>query len=230
MTKKEKNGKTNIDPTKEGYILVFLLCFFLIILIILVTIIIIIKSKMLIEIENLVIKANKKIYINDAYKIIVKIIIFNKIPILKFKLDNKRMTVERNKIINKKIFSNIKENFLKNKMKKEILKHLTDIQIDKLNLEIKIGTENVFFTSMIVPTISSIISIILMKKITNLEKQKYIVKPIYSNKNILEILISGIFEMKMIHIINIIYILTKKEGVKKNERTSNRRSYDYGYE
>ena len=113
---------------------------------------------------------------------------------------------------------------------KEIIKNITDIKINKLNLKIKIGTENAFFTSMIIPIISSIISIILMKKITNVEKQKYIVEPIYLNQNILEILISGIFEMKMIHIINIIYILIKKEGVKKNERTSNRRTYDYGYE
>ncbi|MFR5312918.1 MAG: hypothetical protein ACLTGH_00600 [Clostridia bacterium] len=120
---------------------------------------------------------------------------------------------------------------MKNKIKKEILKHFSDIQVNKLNLKIKIGTENVFFTSMIIPIVSSIISIILMKKITNVEKQKYVVEPIYLNQNILEILISGIFEIKMIHIISIIYILKQKEeGVKKNERTSNRRSYDYGYE
>ena len=60
--------------------------------------------------------------------------------------------------------------------------------------------------------------------------KKYIITPLYFNQNIVNIEISGIFEIKMIHIINIIYILNKKEGVKKNERTSNRRSYDYSYE
>lgn len=184
---------------------------------------------MSIEVKNLKIKANKKIYMNDNYKIIFKIIIFNKIPILKFILNNEKLVLERNKIINKKI-SKEEEKYFKNKIKKELFKHLSDIRINKLNLKIKIGTENAFFTSMIIPIISSIISIILMKKITNVEKQKYIVEPIYLNQNLLEILISGIFEIKLIHIISIIYILTKKEGVKKNERTSNRRSYDYGYE
>jgi len=184
---------------------------------------------MSIEVKNLKIKANKKIYMNDNYKIIFKIIIFNKIPILKFILNNEKLVLERNKIINKKI-SKEEEKYFKNKIKKELFKHLSDIRINKLNLKIKIGTENAFFTSMIIPIISSIISTILMKKITNVEKQKYIVEPIYLNQNLLEILISGIFEIKLIHIISIIYILTKKEGVKKNERTSNRRSYDYGYE
>ncbi len=226
MIKKEKNGKTNINPTKGGYILVFLLCLLTILLIVLI---IIAKAKISIEVKNLKIKANKKMYISDNYKIIFKIIILNKIPILKFNLNNEKLVLERNKRINKKGLK--EESFLKNKIKKEILKHFSDIQVNKLNLKIKIGTENAFFTSMIIPIISSIISIILMKKITNVEKQKYVVEPIYLNQNILEILISGIFEIKMIHIISIIYILKQKEeGVKKNERTSNRRSYDYGYE
>ena len=209
--------------------MVFLLCLLTIILIVLIITIIIAKAKISIEVKNLKIKANKKMYISDDYKIIFKIIILNKIPILKLNLNNEELVLERNKRINKKGLK--EESFLKNKIKKEILKHFSDIQVNKLNLKIKIGTENAFFTSMIIPIISSIISIILMKKITNVEKQKYVVEPIYLNQNILEILISGIFEMKMIHIISIIYILKQKEeGVKKNERTSNRRSYDYGYE
>ena len=208
--------------------MVFLLCLLTILLIVLIITIIIAKAKISIEVKNLKIKANKKMYISDNYKIIFKIIILNKIPILKFNLNNEKLVLERNKRINKKGLK--EESFLKNKIKKEILKHFSDIQVNKLNLKIKIGTENAFFTSMIIPIISSIISIILMKKITNAEKQKYIVEPIYLNQNILEILISGIFEMRMIHIINIIYVLNKERKVNKHERTSNRRSYDYGYE
>ena len=209
--------------------MVFLLCSLTIILIVLIITIIITKAKISIEVKNLKIRADKKMYISEDYKIIFKIIILNKIPILKFNLNNEKLILKRNKKIKKKGLK--EESFLKNKIKKEFIKHFSDIQVNKLNLKIRIGTENAFFTSMIVPIISSIISIILMKKITNVEKQKYIVEPIYLNQNILEILISGIFEMKLIHIINIIYILKQKEeGVKKNERTSNRRSYDYGYE
>ena len=71
---------------------------------------------------------------------------------------------------------------------------------------------------------------IFYKKVENYKNQNFTIKPIYINQNLINILIDGIFEIKMIHIINIIYILNKKEGVKKYERTSNRRSYDYSYE
>ena len=66
--------------------------------------------------------------------------------------------------------------------------------------------------------------------IQNYKEQNINIYPVYNYQNLLNIEFSGIFEIKMIHIINIIYILNKKEGVKKNERTSNRRSYDYSYE
>ena len=52
----------------------------------------------------------------------------------------------------------------------------------------------------------------------------------YINKNLLNIEISSIFQIKMIHIINTICIVNKKRKGDKNERTSNRRPYDYGYE
>ena len=74
------------------------------------------------------------------------------------------------------------------------------------------------------------ISDLLKNKIKSYKTQKFNVKPVFINKNLLNIDFSGIFEIKMIHIINIIYILNKKEGVKKYERTSNRRSYAYSYE
>ena len=51
-----------------------------------------------------------------------------------------------------------------------------------------------------------------------------------SNENLLNIEISSIFQIKMIHIINTICIVNKKRKGDKNERTSNRRPYDYGYE
>ena len=40
----------------------------------------------------------------------------------------------------------------------------------------------------------------------------------------------GIFEIKTVNIINIIWNLKKKERRNENERTSNRRAYDYSYE
>ena len=101
-----------------------------------------------------------------------------------------------------------------------------------MKLRIDIGTEDTVLTSFMVPILGMLISIFIKNNTTDYKKQNFIIQPIYFNKNLLNILFSGIFEFKMIHIINIIYILIRKEGVKKNERTttSNRRTYGHRYE
>ena len=169
---------------------------------------------------------------NDNYKIVMKLCIFGKIPILKvtmtkLKLD-KLILKFKGKIKNIEIelLSNtnqINKNFIK-AMKK------VNLMIKKINLNIELGTENAGFTAIIIPLLSTLISIIFRKKVENYNRQFFRISPIYINQNLINIIVSGIFEIKMIHIINIIYVLSKKEGVKKNERTSNRRSYDYSYE
>ena len=55
-------------------------------------------------------------------------------------------------------------------------------------------------------------------------------KETYKNKNIIKLQLDGIFDIKMIHIINTICTIKKKRRVYKNERTSNRRTYDNCYE
>ena len=108
-----------------------------------------------------------------------------------------------------------------------------NIGIKKIKLYVDIGTENASLTSILVPALSTIIAIILHKKVKKFENQKFQIQPIYSNQNLVNIDISGIFDIKISHIINIIYIFNKekKKGVKENnERTSNRRSYGYSYE
>ena len=191
-------------------------------------------SKIQIEVLNLKYKSVDKRHLNKNYEIIFILKILDIIPIFKFKINKEKIEKLKKKEklqkrvneINLKIIQN-KDRFDKNVF--EAIKK-ANIVIEKINLKIDIGTENAFFTSLLVPIISTILSILIRRKIKNIEKQRFIINPIYYNQNIANIDISGIFEIKMIHIINIIYILNKKEGVKKNERTSNRRSYDYSYE
>ena len=98
-------------------------------------------------------------------------------------------------------------------------------------VEISIGTENAALTAFTIPVISTFIAISLSKQIKKYnDKQVFLVEPVYLDKNLLNIEISSIFQIKMIHIINTICIVNKKRKGDKNERTSNRRPYDYGYE
>ncbi len=226
MFKKEKIGKTNTNLMKEAKVLFFLF----ILLFILISIILLTFSKIKIQIVNLVYTSNNIRHINKDYEIIIKLCILGKIPILKINITKTKL--ERLKL--KQKIENIDLKIMQNKngFDKNILKALKELnlQIKNINLKIEIGTESASLTSIIIPTISTIIAIFLRNKIEKYENQTFIVNPVYINQNIVKVLLSGIFEIKMIHIINIIYILNKKEGVDKNERTSNRGAYDYSYE
>lgn len=214
---------------KGAKILVFLF-------ILLIITILIITIKIQIEIENCIFNSNKQNgrHLNKNYKTIIKIYILKSIPIGK-------ITITKNKLekwkVKEKLDKNIKQIEKKiitdnNKIDKTLIESIKElkIKIQKIKLEINIGTEDAFLTSILVPIISTVIMIFLSRKMKNFEKQKIIVNPIFYNQNRINISFSGIFEIKMLHIINMIVIIIKKGRVKKYERASNRRSYDYSYE
>ncbi len=192
--------------------------------------ILIISLTIKIEIINFKFTSQTKRHINKNYKIAIKLLAFGKIPIsnlniTKTKLEKLKLK-EKIKDIDFKLIQD------KNKLDKRVLQAIKEINmdIDFINLKIELGTENASLTSIIVPVISTFLAILLRKKVQELDNLIFNVNPIYINQNLINIEFSGIFEIKMIHIISIIYILSKKKGVDKYERTSNRRSYDYSYE
>lgn len=199
-------------------------------LILIVFLLLIIFSKIRIEVVNFKFSSEWKRHINKDYKVIIKLCILNKIPILKINITKTRLEKLKLKDKIKDIdFKVIQDN---KKFDKKLVKAIkkSNIDIDYINLNVELGTENACLTSIIVPAISTFLAILFRKKVKQFEKQIFIIKPVYINQNLINIALSGIFEIKMIHIINIIYVLNRKEGVKKYGRTSNRRSYDYGYE
>ena len=192
--------------------------------------ILLIFSRLKFEVINFKFSSETKRHINKDYEFIIKLCILKNIPILKIKITNEKLE----KLHLKQKIKNMEIKVIENRkdIDKNVFKAIKkfNLNIKKINLNLEIGTENAALTAIIIPAVSTIIAILLRNKIKDYENQTFIVNPIYLNENIVNILFSGIFEIKMIHIINIIYILNNKEGVKKHERTSNRRSYDYGYE
>ena len=233
MFKLKKIGKTNINAyEKEANILVFLF----ILLAILILALVFVTSKIEIKIVNLVVDSQSKNYIGNKYEIIIKLKILGNIPIIKIKLTkNKLQKIYKNLKMKEKI-KKLEEDIYTNKDKidlklielaKEIKK---SIDVDYLNLVIKLGTENAFTTAIIVAIISTIISVLVSNQKIEENELMYKIEPIYNNQNLIKFQFSGIFKIKMIHIINIMYLLNKKGGINKYERTSNRRSYDYSYD
>ena len=193
--------------------------------IILFLLLILISINVKIEIENLKFVAPKikGRYTNKESRILIKIYILKKIKIAEINL--KKLNLKNEKIKNK-IQSQIKQkkfnfntiNFLNN----------TNYILEKMNLKIIIGTEDAAITAIGVGVIAALISIFFHNKIYDLNKQKYVVLPIYENKSIVKIEFDGIFTFKIANIIGMAKYL--KRRVDKNDRTSNRRAYAYSNE
>lgn len=172
----------------------FFLFVFIIILVIIGLIIIIHTSRVGIEVQNLIIDTEqpqgKKI--NEESKINVYILIFGKIKIFKNNVKNmKRPDFKiKNKNIDIKILQDkdLKINY------KSLLKNIY-LDIEKIDLNAQIGTEDAVLTAILVGIISSILGILI-------KKPKYQVIPIYTNKNFIKIRLDGIFSIYLMQYID----------------------------
>jgi len=203
--------------------------FFLILLgiisIMIIILILLLLSTIKIEIKNLRIENAK---IKTKYNVKISINILNKIKILSINLNNQKIK----KVYSSKRFQKININkFIKklsiNKANLQVIKHIKP-KIEKLQLYIDLGIEDAVLTSYSIAILASTIGIILPYLAKNIENCKYIVNPLYIGKNELNIDLDSIISLKIVHIIYVIYFFIMK-GREKNERTSDRRSYDYSY-
>lgn len=204
--------------------------FILLIIAILINVIILL-SKIQIQIKNVHFNSSKpKGKLDANYKIIIILYILKKIPILKINVTQSKLKKLKLKEKVRQAEIDIIQN--KKKIDKEILYELRKIkvQIKYWNLELLLGTEDAKITALIVGYLSIFLGIYLNKKISKHENKKFSIQPVYLGQNILKLIFEGIFEIKTVNIINIIWNLKKKERRNGNERTSNRRTYDYSYE
>lgn len=158
------------------------------------------------------------------YDIQVGFFILGKIPFLKFTI---------NPEILKKL--NVMEKLEKNHISEKVVwdfdvikkLNMTSLEINEFNLNLKVGTEDAVFTSAIVFAINMILSLGFPHIVEwkNYEKIKYEITPLYAGKNLFSIKLNSIIYVKMVHIINIIYIYLRKRREENDERASNRRSY-----
>ena len=164
------------------------------------------------------------------FKIKIGVYLFGKIKIFSFNLNKEKL--RKSKLINK-METKMKEEKLGVSLRDSI-KILKDAKfnLQKFHAQINLGTEDVIITSALVGFISSIIGIILGRVIKHYDdkKYKYIILPNYTKKNIFEMRLNCIINAKLVHIIYVIYMFSKKRSENEYERTSNRRAYDYSYE
>lgn len=202
--------------------------FFIIITIVIVIILLgLYHSKIEIGIKNLDISTlrKKENIINKNYEITFALAIFNKWKIIKLKIKKDKLK----QIRKSKIIQGLDIKYLKNKKApngiKDIIKEL-EIEIEKLELYVEIGIEDAALTAISVGIVSTIIGILLKDKITT--KDRFEIKPIYMQKNLINLKLNCIFTIDLMHYI---YKNILKERRKRNERkSSNRRTYAYSNE
>lgn len=161
------------------------------------------------------------------YKIKLSFYLFEKIKLFSFKLNSERARKMYSKM-NIEKFDIEKGRKLLTIKNINILKKL-NTRLDYLDLELDLGLEDAIFTTELITLISTVISNILPHIISKYipNKYRYKIMPIYINKNAYYIKLNCIFQLKIVHIINIIYIYLKKGKSDKNEWTSNRRFDDF---
>jgi len=183
-----------------------------------------------IQIENVRYSTDKMDgrHLNKNYKIIVKLYLFEKIKYLE-------LNIMKSNLEEKVVKRNVDK--LKNKMIKnrddfdlKILKSWKNlkIQIKKIQLNISLGLEDAAAGAICVGSLSTVLAILLRKSMEENQSSYWEVNPIYQNRNLLKINLDCIFRLKLIHIIDTIYVLKKKEV--NNGRTSNRRAYAHSNE
>ena len=184
------------------------------------------KDKKDLSLNN--IEKNKKEQ-RASYVIKISLNIFNNIKWLWISLDSKKVKKLVSKIPEIDI-KKIESDFTLEDIK--VLKKLY-LNVSKFKLYAILGLENPIATAFLVAILSSSISIAIPRFIKKWNKAnyEYKIKPIYNNQNLYKIRLNCIIELKIVHIINVIYILIKKGKSDKNERTaSNRKPYAYSHE
>ena len=174
------------------------------------------------EIENLKIsfpKKQKKLTNTDS-KVSLKVYILKKIKIAEINL--KKIDLKNEKLKNK---------FKGTRFNLETIVFLKKVEyiVEKLSFKFSIGLEDAAISAVTVGIIYMIISNFLRDRIQNIENIDYKVKPLYDNRNILNVELDSIISIKMENIIDIITFM-KKGRVNENDRSSNRRSYAYSNE
>ena len=161
-----------------------------------------------------------EIYIFNKFKILKKHITKNNMQELK---SSKKLEKLKNKLLSKNKLEKKRKNV---KVDLDIVKYLNP-KLQNINLELKLGTEDVVLTSFLIVIISIAISMLLSKAIDKYDENKYKYKiiPNYNNKNSIKIFLNGIIDIKLVNIINILFRLWFRSD-EFDKRTSNRRTYD----
>lgn len=180
-------------------------------------------SKLKIVVKKIEFEMNEKVKSKKDYEIKVGIYLFgiikvfgivleeNNLRFLNFKIPYRKL--KRTKIYNQMIKKDAIE--LDNKILKDKIRIL-DMKFEKLNLNMKFGTDSTLITSFLTFIVSTLVSFVIQKSVTKYKpnKHKFIITPMYENRNSIKIFLELIASFKLRNIIKVLYDLN---NLSKNE-------------
>lgn len=189
-------------------VLVLLFCTVLIIVISLFFVIIF--STLKIEIKNFKISNLEKSKENTfIYEIIISLEILNKLKYFSLNLNAKKIR----KITLKMHLDKTKLKELEREISLSDIKEIANIKpkISYMDLQLKLGIEDILATTYAVPIISTLISILLplLVEKENLRNIKYEIKPMYNMGNIYDINLDIGIKVKILKVLNTAYRIYK---------------------
>lgn len=155
----------------------------------------------------------------------LSILLFNRFKLIKLSIDNKKII---------KILKSGKVNFTNvniSKESKKIIKNFLKsdaVIIETLSIDGYFSTFNNVLSGIIFSISSALIPILISKKLEGRYNNN--ISFLNQNQNIINISINCIISIKIVNIINTLYLLKKKGGSDKYGKSSNRRSYAYSNE
>lgn len=188
----------------------------------------IVFSKLKIVINSLQFEMNGKVKAKNSYKIKIGLYLYGKFKILGITLEEDKI-----KFLNFRItYRNLKQTkFFQNMIKKDAIEldkqvlkdniKLLSMRFEKVNLNVRLGTESTLITSFLTFVISTAISFILQKGITkyNPNKHKFIITPLYENRENIAVYLDLIASFKFVNIVKVLFELNK---LSKNEHIKNK--------
>lgn len=196
---------------------------FFIVLIFVIIPLLIISSTLKININEFEL-INKKI---NKFQVIVSLVLFSKWSWLKLRIDNDRVNrIDKkikkqifNKLLNSRILTRVKS--FDGRLIKEWKQIFEKMNLEEANFNLKIGTEDACFTAYTIGIISSVAGIFLSRRV---KKAKYLIEPIYIDKNYIYLSLNCILAIKLVQIINRKKVVREKEVYRNYGISSNRRA------
>ena len=205
--------------------MVLVLLFCAIIIVVMLLIIFTLISTVKIKINNLKIENPKKI--NSKYEILISFNLINKLKWISIKLNKQKIR----KILTKMHLEKIDIKKLEKDVKLSDIQELLKIKpkLSMLNLQLKVGVEDVIATSFAIPIICTAISVILpyVTDRRNFKNIKYKIEPIY-NQYAYHLKLDTEIEVKVINVLNSLYKIYKsRKNMYKSSKIGTYYQYKY---